>query len=506
MKPPIAPHEHHAARRQLLRVLVAPLGVTGTAGLAANAVGAILLAVRAWPASEYTRITLESDRALAATHFLAENPPRLVIDIDALDSAALLQEWSARLRADEPFIAGARVSVDASKRVRLVLDLKQATRPQIFSLSPVAAYRHRLVFDLYPTQEADPLLALLKERQLTGPVTSATNAAAPGASAALPVGVASGAGSAPGLGDALGDFIGRVNGARPQTPASSRATASGAAASGAASTQTGSASGVAASTGSAVAARPAAPLRASSPVLARSDRWIVVALDPGHGGEDPGAVGPSGLREKDVVLSLGRQLRERLDGLPNVRAMLTRDADYFVPLHERVRKARRVQADLMVSIHADAFFTPQARGASVFALSQGAASSAAARWMADRENAADGVGGVNVNNRHADVMRTLFDMSTTAQIKDSLKVGAEILAQIGRVGSLHKGSVEQAGFAVLKAPDTPSILVETGFISNPEEESRLADPGYQRQLVSALGEGIQRYFARQPALARVRGG
>ena len=496
MKPPIARHEHHAARRQLLRVLIAPLGVTGTAGLAANAVGAILLAVRAWPASEYTRITLESDRALAATHFLAENPPRLVIDIDALDSAALLQEWSTRLRADEPFIAGARVSVDAGKRVRLVLDLKQATRPQIFSLSPVAAYRHRLVFDLYPTQEADPLLALLKERQLTGPVTSATNAAASGASAALPVGVASGAGSAPGLGDALGDFIGRVNGARPQGTAASRATASGGAASAAASTQT----------GSAVAARASAPARASSAVLARSDRWIVVALDPGHGGEDPGAVGPSGLREKDVVLSLGRQLRERLDGLPNVRAMLTRDADYFVPLHERVRKARRVQADLMVSIHADAFFTPQARGASVFALSQGAASSAAARWMADRENAADGVGGVNVNSRHADVMRTLFDMSTTAQIKDSLKVGAEILAQIGRVGSLHKGSVEQAGFAVLKAPDTPSILVETGFISNPEEESRLADPGYQRQLVSALGEGIQRYFARQPALARARGG
>ena len=500
MKPPIARHEHYAARRQLLRVLIAPLGVTGTAGLAANAVGAILLAVRAWPASEYTRITLESDRALAATHFLAENPPRLVIDIDALDSAALLQEWSTRLRADEPFIAGARVSVDAGKRVRLVLDLKQATRPQIFSLSPVAAYRHRLVFDLYPTQEADPLLALLKERQLTGPVTSATNAAASGASAALPVGVASGAGSAPGLGDALGDFIGRVNGARPQGTAASRATSA------AASTQTGSASGVAAPTGSAVATRASAPARASSPVLARSDRWIVVALDPGHGGEDPGAVGPSGLREKDVVLSLGRQLRERLDGLPNVRAMLTRDADYFVPLHERVRKARRVQADLMVSIHADAFFTPQARGASVFALSQGAASSAAARWMADRENAADGVGGVNVNSRHADVMRTLFDMSTTAQIKDSLKVGAEILAQIGRVGSLHKGSVEQAGFAVLKAPDTPSILVETGFISNPEEESRLADPGYQRQLVSALGEGIQRYFARQPALARVRGG
>ena len=234
------------------------------------------------------------------------------------------------------------------------------------------------------------------------------------------------------------------------------------------------------------------------------DRLVVVALDPGHGGEDPGATGPSGLREKDVVLAIALQLRERINAVPGMRAMLTRDADFFVPLQERVRKARRVQADLFVSIHADAFLTPTARGASVFALSQGGASSSAARWMADRENAADLVGGVNIKTRDPSLARALLDMSTAAQIKDSLHVGREVLGQIGRVGRLHKGAVEQAGFAVLKAPDIPSILVETAFISNPEEEARLKDPDYQARLVDALMTGMKRYFAKNPPLSRQR--
>ena len=188
-----------------------------------------------------------------------------------------------------------------------------------------------------------------------------------------------------------------------------------------------------------------------------------------------------------------------------MRVMMTRDEDFFVPLHERVRKARRVQADLFVSIHADAFFKPEARGASVFALSQGGASSAAARWMAQRENAADLVGGINVAAvKDQQVMRAMLDMSTTAQIKDSLRLGGEVLGPLGRVGRLHKGQVEQAGFAVLKAPDVPSILVETAFISNPEEEARLRDPQYQAQLVDALATGIRRYFAKNPPLARNR--
>ena len=247
------------------------------------------------------------------------------------------------------------------------------------------------------------------------------------------------------------------------------------------------------------------PLPPTAGERARIDRLVIVAIDPGHGGEDPGATGPSGLREKDVVLAIALALRERLNALPGMRVMMTRDADFFVPLQDRVRKARRVQADLFVSIHADAFFRPEARGASVFALSTQGASSAAARWMAARENAADQVGGVNVAQlRDAQVMHALLEMSTAAQIRDSLKLGNEVLARIGRVGRLHKGQVEQAGFAVLKAPDIPSILVETAFISNPEEEDRLRDPAYRAQLVEALASGIQRYFARHPPLTRQR--
>ena len=241
---------------------------------------------------------------------------------------------------------------------------------------------------------------------------------------------------------------------------------------------------------------------------AGTDRLIVIALDPGHGGEDPGAIGPGGTREKDVVLRIAQKLRERINagsvGGSPMRAFLTREADYFVPLHQRVQKARRVQADLFVSIHADAFFTPDARGASVFALSQGAASSSAARWMAQKENKADLIGGLNLGSQDAHVQRALLDMSTTAQIKDSLNLGHAMLREIGTVGRLHKPRVEQAGFAVLKAPDIPSVLVETAFISNPQEEQRLRSEDYQEQLADALMRGIQRYFAANPPLARSR--
>jgi N-acetylmuramoyl-L-alanine amidase len=233
-------------------------------------------------------------------------------------------------------------------------------------------------------------------------------------------------------------------------------------------------------------------------------RLVIVAIDPGHGGEDPGAIGPSGLYEKDVVLSIAWKMRDRINKIPGMRAMLTRDADYFVPLHERVRKARRVGADLFISIHADAFLNPQAKGASVFALSEGGATSATARWMANKENASDLVGGVNIKSKDSQVMRAMLDMSTTAQIKDSLKLGKVVLGHLGKVGRLHKPQVEQAGFAVLKAPDIPSILVETGFISNPEEEAKLKDETYQAELADALMTGISRYFAKNPPLARNR--
>jgi len=246
----------------------------------------------------------------------------------------------------------------------------------------------------------------------------------------------------------------------------------------------------------------------SAPAPAATDRLIIIALDAGHGGEDPGAIGPGGTREKDVVLRLAHRMRERINAASvngnAMRAFLTRDADFFVPLHIRVAKARRVQADLFISLHADAFFTPNPQGASVFALSQGGASSTAARWMAAKENKADQVGGLNVKAKDAQVKRALLDMSTTAQIKDSLLLGGAMLGEIKRVGKLHKPRVEQAGFAVLKAPDIPSVLVEAAFISNPDEEAKLNSDAYQDQLADALMRGIERYFSKNPPLARNR--
>lgn len=432
---------------------------------------ASIVAVRVWPAQDYTRVTLESDRPLLARHFLVESPHRLVIDIEGLDLSPGLRELIGKVRPDDPYIAGVRVGQNTPTVVRIVLDLRQPVAPQIFTLTPVAAYRHRLVFDLYHQSQPDPLLALVQDREKAPAApTSPAHRAEAAASA---------------VNDALGELIQKIE--RPPAPPAS-----------------------------APLPAPLPPVAAASkPVPApfpapaaepRIDSLIIIALDPGHGGEDPGAIGPSGLREKDVVLAVAHKLRERLTANPNIRVLMTRDADFFVPLQERVRKARRVQADLFVSIHADAFITPQARGASVFVLSDGAATSAAARWMADRENAADMVGGVNVGaaTKDANVLRALLDMSTTAQIKDSLKLGGEVLSQIGKVGKLHKARVEQAGFAVLKAPDIPSILVETAFISNPDEEKKLRDPDYQDQLVDALASGIAKYFGKNPPMARRR--
>ncbi|MEP6506162.1 MAG: N-acetylmuramoyl-L-alanine amidase [Betaproteobacteria bacterium] len=446
------------------------------------AFGSTILAVRIWPAADYTRVTIESDQPLAARNFVAEEPYRLVIDIDNLELSPALRDMVGKVRSDDPFIAGVRVGQNQPRVVRLVVDLKQPVAPQQLMLAPVAAYQHRLVFDLYPVRAQDPLLALLhgKERAEVAAAQSVQ--------------------------DALGEFIGRIpDGASVPTSAATTTTIV------APSTAPRVAdAGSAASRGAGV---DTSSMEMQAPFSARPltpeekrkvDRLLVIALDPGHGGEDPGAIGPSGLKEKDVVLAIAMQLRERLNAKPGVRVLMTRDSDFFVPLGERVKKAERVQADLFVSIHADAFFTPEARGASVFALSQGGASSAAARWMANRENASDSVGGVSVKVKDAQVMRALLDMSTTAQIKDSMRLGSEVLARIGKVGKLHRGQVEQASFAVLKAPAIPSILVETAFISNPQEEDKLRDPDYRHQLVEALFTGIDRYFAKNPPIARHR--
>ena len=455
-------NKHNHQRRQLLQAS----GVVLLLGRAQLAWGASILAVRVWPAVEYTRVTIESDTLLKVTHTFVANPPRLAVDIEGIELNAALRELVGKVRNDDPFITGVRIGQFTPTVVRLVLDLRQPAKPQVFTLAPVqsgqSSFQHRLVLDLYPSQEADPLEALIAERLMGDKPTTDKDA----------------------LGEMIASHQKPPTGVSPTPP----------------------------SVQPAPAGPPVAVPSTNEKPADKTDRFVVVALDPGHGGEDPGAIGPKGTREKDVVLQIAQLLQERINktvlktkrgDLP-LRAFLTRDADFFLPLHVRVQKAQKVQADLFISLHADAFFTPQARGASVFALSQGAASSAAARWMANKENGADAIGGLNIKVQDQHVQRALLDMSTTAQINDSLKLGNEMLGQIRRVGKLHKPQVEQAGFAVLKAPDIPSLLVETAFISNPEEEALLINPAYQNQLADALMRGIENYFLRNPPLARSR--
>jgi N-acetylmuramoyl-L-alanine amidase len=439
-------------------------------GLAELAHGANIMTVRVWPAPEYSRVTIESDSALSTKQLFVPSPPRLAVDIEGVTLNPALKELVAKVRADDPNIAGIRVGQFAPNVVRLVVDLKLPIRPQVFALKPVAAYQHRLVLDLYPAQEVDPLDALIAQRMQEG---------------------------VPAEPDPLGELITqRTQKSNSVLGSFVTSSATQSIAETTASTRASGQNGTKPST------------KTELPIPGATDRLIIVALDPGHGGEDPGAIGPGGTREKDVVLRLAHMMRERINATTvngnTMRAYLTRDADFFVPLQVRVQKARRVQADLFVSLHADAFFTPDPQGASVFALSQGGASSSAARWMAAKENKADLIGGLNVKNKDATVQRAMLDMSTTAQINDSLKLGSTLLGEIGRVGKLHKARVEQAGFAVLKAPDIPSVLVEAAFISNPTEEAKLNSDEFLNRLADALMRGIEGYFSKNPPLARNR--
>jgi N-acetylmuramoyl-L-alanine amidase len=477
-------------RRSLLRVgsLVLLLGTQQIAR------GASVVAVRLWPAQDYTRVTIESDAELKVREIVDTDPKRLQVEIEGLDLVAGLRELVGQLRSSDPNILSIRVVPSISNRVWLDLALKQAVKPQVFNLAPVAAYQHRLVLDIFPLNPPDPLEQLIAQRvreldaaseraaRLLGAETETLGSAPPGAPVHDP------------LGDLIAERVSPYRLPGPTVAASTPPTRPGTDRAG---------------VGATVSANSAA--QSESRVASKQrpiDRLIIVALDPGHGGEDPGAIGPAGTQEKDVVLQVAHKLRDRINatrvnGSP-MRAYLTRDADFFVPLHVRVQKAQRVSADLFISLHADAFYTPKPQGASVFALSTKGASSAAARWMANKENAADLVGGINVKSKDATVQRAMLDMSTTAQIKDSLKLGSAMLGEVGRVGKLHKPSVEQAGFAVLKAPDIPSVLVETAFISNPEEEERLKSETYQNNLADALLKGIVKYFGQNPPLARNR--
>jgi N-acetylmuramoyl-L-alanine amidase len=416
--------------------------------------------VRVWPGKDYSRVTLENDGEIKATHLMVTDPPRLVVDIEGIELNNTLKSLVAKIESNDPYIKQVRVGQNRPGVVRLVFVLKETVKPQVFNLPPVAGYRSRLIFDLYPIKAADPLAALIQERDWTTgdapPAPPAIDSGAPEAVATLEARAAG------------------ANGAPPTQPVKP------------------------------MAAPTPAPSPSPAPGGQKVARMLTIALDPGHGGEDPGATGASGVHEKDIVLAVARRLKARLEAMPNTRVMLTRDADYFVPLGTRVDKARKVQADLFVSIHADAFVERTARGSSVFVLSEKGASSSAARWLANDQNKADLIGGVNLGSHDRQLASVLLDLSTTAQISDSLKLGKAVLTEIGGINRLHRGAVEQAGFAVLKAPDIPSILVETAFISNPEEEARLKDDAYQNQLADAITKGIRRYFAANPPMAKSR--
>jgi N-acetylmuramoyl-L-alanine amidase len=394
-------------------------------------------------------VTLESDQVLKVSHQLLTNPYRLVVDVEGLELNNTIKELVAKVNSNDPYIAQVRVGQFQPKVVRLVFDLKESIQPQLFTLDPVGTYQNRLVFDLYPTVAHDPLMELVRQSAKKEAALDADD----------PIGA-----------------IARREAQKAEANKSNKAN------------------------------EIAKPDNKSESKSGKSShrRLLTIAIDPGHGGEDPGAIGKRGSREKDIVLAISRRLKQKIEAEPDMRSYLTRDGDYFVPLHVRVNKARRVQADLFVSIHADAFVKPHARGASVFALSQQGATSTAARWLANKENSADLIGGLNIKTQDKQVAQLLLDMSTTAQIKDSLKLGDAVLKQIGGFAKLHKPQVEQASFAVLKAPDVPSILIETAFISNPEEEARLNDHEYQEQIAQAILRGVRSYFAKNPPVAKSR--
>ncbi len=401
---------------------------------------------RVWPAQDYTRITLESAAPIEHQLLLLKNPDRLVLDLANVAATPALEALAGQVGASDPYVKAIRIGRFKPGVMRLVFDLKAEAKPEVFTLRPVADYGHRLVLDIYPAQAVDPLLALLEKSQ-----------AWPDAPTGPP--------------------------ARDAKPAEATAAL-------------------------AESVRPvqaeAAPRAGTRPVKPDNQRLIVVVVDAGHGGEDPGALGQRGTREKDITLAIARKLKAKADQEPNLRVVLTRDGDYFIPLHQRVEKARKVRADLFISIHADAFIKPQARGSSVFALSENGATSSAARWLAKKENDADLIGGVNLDVQDPYLKMTLTDLSFTAQISDSLKLARAVLSELGGINALHKAVVEQAGFAVLRAPDIPSILVETAFITNPDEERKLRDDAYQDQMAGAILSGIRRYFALNPPLARGR--
>lgn len=429
-----------------------------------------ITAARVWPAQDYTRIAFEAPLPIKHQLLILKNPHRLVLDIEDVDLNPILKTLSDRILSSDPYIKQIRVAMFKPGVMRIVIDLKAEVSPNVFALAPAGDYKHRLVVDIYP--DKDPIMAMLEKHEARGSAEATPKDTTKPVIEPLPSTSSSteAEGELPPIEPTPDTPIELLPDNPPEatlpTEPSTVATAD---------------------------TKPKAEVK-------KKGRVITIAIDAGHGGEDPGARGASGTHEKDITLMIAKKLKERFDAEDNMQGVLVRDGDYFIPLQGRVLKARKLKADLFISIHADSFTNPAARGSSVFALSERGATSASARYLAKKENESDLIGGVSLGGKDPELAKTLLDLSQTATINDSIKLGKAVLMKIGEINKLHKSHVEQAGFAVLKSPDTPSILVETAFISNPEEERKLKDDDYQNKLVDSILAGVKKYFAANPAL------
>ena len=411
--------------------------------------GARMVDVRMWPAEEYTRVTLEYDTPLNFKYFFVRSstPLRLVVDIKGLELTAQLQKQIAAVKPDDPYIAAMRIGQFQPDTVRLVMDLKTDVKPEVFQLQPFANYKYRLVFDIYPVNPTDEISKLLAGRE-------------------------EGSESVENPDDPLGSLIAGL-GKEPEEPEEPDEP----------------------EPPQVAQSRPSKPQKGTPKKPKKPKQRLIVVVDPGHGGEDPGAIGRGRNREKTVVLQIGRRLAALINADPNMKAIMTRNSDHFVSLGGRVAIARKAKAHLLVSIHADAWIKPTARGSSVFCLSERGATSAAARWLAKNQNESDLIGGVNIASVDRQVASVLVDMTSSWTINYSLGLGASVLNEMKSVNRLHKQHVEQAGFAVLKGQGIPSILVETAFISNPTEERLLINGRHQQKIAQAIYNGIKKQVA-----------
>lgn len=423
--------------------------------------------VRVGLTPDYTRITLESDQPLEYELSMLENPHRVVIDLSHTKLSQALTALPQKVDAIDPFVQKIRVGQFTPHVIRLVFDLKSNVVPRTFVIEPKENFAHRLILDIYHPDKAGKadLNARIDPSAIADFETDVLDEL-----------VATLVHDGNKLKTNQTPLI-RPHSPKPQLNQTKQPV-------------------------SLQAAQARKPSKAPQKILV--PRIIIVAIDPGHGGKDPGAVGYQGTHEKEITLAIARKLKERIDKEPNMRAVLTRDGDYYISLPQRRINARRANADLFVSIHADANPKSHAHGSSVFTLSEHGATSTTASWLANKENSVDSdlMGGIDITSKSKDIKELLLDLSLNATINDSVKLAEYVLKQLGGINHLHKRNVEQAGFAVLKSPDIPSILVETAFLSNPKEEEKLRSKNYQDKMADAMYLGIKKYFADNPALAR----